>query len=72
MQLGCFYDCIRGEGELMATDTALVAFVTPAIDELILLPITTRATKTIKPPHKIWRGLAFFFGFVELHEMRQG
>ena len=40
-----------GEGGLVETVPSLVAFVTPAMDEPVLLPITTRATKTIRPPH---------------------
>ena len=69
--LGRLQDCAGREGGLMTAASALVALVPPAMDEPVILALTTVATETIRPARLLQGGLAFLLAPVELDEPGQ-
>jgi hypothetical protein len=55
----------------MAAVPALVALVAPAMDDPMLLSVTTWATKAIWPARLLKCGLTLLLCAVELYELRQ-
>jgi hypothetical protein len=55
----------------MTTPPARITLVAPAMDEPILLSITTRTTETIRSARLLHGSLTFLLGSVELHELVQ-
>jgi hypothetical protein len=56
----------------MAAMAALIALVTPAIDDSILLAVTAGTAKAIRPARLLQSGLALLLSPVELHELWEG
>jgi hypothetical protein len=55
----------------MTAAPALIALVAPAVDEPLLLSITTRTTETIRPARLLQGSLTFLLGSVELNGLVQ-